>query len=125
MSEKLYRVALAVIALGAVGVLGWVIWSSGSGGGSGEDDFGQEVLCSECKYFGEMTMSDLAPLAPGGGGRAAMAPAYGAGYKCPKCGKQTLYTNPIKCPKCGTRFLVTSGPGGVPLDTCPKCSGGG
>jgi len=123
MSEKMYKTLLGVLGIAAIAVMGWALWSSLSGGDnpSGEKDVEITVLCSTCGYLDKMTVSQLAPYMPSGGRRPAIAPMYGPGYKCPKCGKQTLYPNPIKCPKCGTYFLLRPDASGAAIVKCPKC----
>lgn len=78
-----------------------------------------KVLCASCNHTADVEVSELTP--PAGGGKAARMPFGGPGYKCPKCGKETLYANPLVCPKCQTLFLMTKGASGAPESKCPKC----
>ena len=110
-------IAVAVIALAAAA---WMMWGYlGSAGAAGvEGRIVLKVLCNQCKYTAETDVSSLTPPAAG---KAARTPVTGPGYKCPKCGKETLYVSPFECPKCKTLFLMSKGASGAPEAKCPKC----
>lgn len=115
--KKNIMIAVAVIALaGAVWTLWGYLGSSGATGVAGRIEV--KVLCDNCKYTTDTEVSALT-LPPGG--QVARAPLFGAGYKCPKCSKETLYPNPYVCPKCQTLFLMSVGATGAPERKCPKC----
>lgn len=115
--KKNIMIAVAVIALAGAA---WTLWgyfgSSGATGVAGRIEV--KVLCDNCKYTADAEVSELTPPA---GGQVARAPLFGPGYKCPKCGKETLYPNPYVCPKCQTLFLTSKGAAGAPERKCPKC----
>lgn len=101
-------VALAVAAV-------WMFRSSASGEAGAAGRLKPAALCSACGYYVEGSALKLE------GGDGARAPLYGPGYKCPKCGKDTLYLNPFTCPKCKTRFLLGQAGTGKAASKCPKC----
>ncbi len=123
MAEKTQKTAFGVLAVAAVLVLGWLVWRQVSG----SPDADQVprtflVLCAnpKCQYSGEVEPNKL--IFPGGGQkRPARTPAIGPGYKCPKCGQDTLYTEPMKCDACGTLFLGVTDASGASVRKCPKC----
>lgn len=101
-------VALAVAAV-------WMFRSSASGEAGTAGRLKPAALCSACGYYVEGSALEL----EGDGG--ARAPIYGPGYKCPKCGKKTLYVNPFICGKCKTPFLLGKDDTGKAVAKCPKC----
>lgn len=123
MSAQNQKIVVGGLAGVAVLVMAWVLWSQLGGEGrlSGSDTVKEAVLCGDpkCGFSGEMAYAELKTSA--GIAQAARAPVYGPGYKCTKCGKDTLYTNPTACAKCNTRFLTSRDASGYILDKCPKC----
>jgi hypothetical protein len=123
MSTKTQKIVLGAVAALAVVVMAWVVWAQASGqeAGGGKEGSHVPVLCANarCGHVGE---ASLPKLVPPGGGSPARAPAWGPGYKCPKCGQETLYTEPKKCEKCGTLYLSTVDANGSIVSQCPKCN---
>lgn len=111
MSSKTTKIVLACAALVIVGLLVWALRGS-----KGEADFDQTVLCSSCGHFEQVTLADMDLRA-----RQSLGPEFGPGAPCPKCGKATLYANPIVCGQCGNRFQMSRSPEGAVLAKCPKC----
>jgi hypothetical protein len=116
-TKKNSLIAVAVIALAGAA---WMTWGYlGSAGASGvEGRIEVKVFCDKCKYTADAEVSELTPPT---GGKAARAPIYGPGYKCPKCKQETLYVNPTVCTKCQTLFLKSKGASGASEYKCPKC----
>lgn len=82
------------------------------------------AMCSDakCGFMEELSTSKLVEPSSGS---AAGSPAVGPGYKCPKCGKETLYTTVVKCGQCQTAYLPTRDEGGRTVRRCPKCGSSG
>ncbi|HOW70561.1 MAG TPA: hypothetical protein PKY77_08175 [Phycisphaerae bacterium] len=120
MTPETKRNAVIAVTVVAVAVAAWMTWGYlGRAGASGvEGRIELKVFCDQCKYTADAELSELTPPA---GGKAARAPIFGPGYKCPKCGKETLYANPYVCTKCQTLFLMSKGASGAPERKCPKC----
>jgi hypothetical protein len=122
-SQKLTWGATAVLV---AAIVGWLLWSQFKGGpaevGAPEK---ATVLCAneKCGYSGEIEVKNLA-FAAGAGQQPARAPIYGPGYKCPKCGQNTLYKDPQKCASCGTLYLPRQDASGAIIQRCPKCGKG-
>jgi hypothetical protein len=121
MSGPKQRIALGALAVLAIGAIGWVIWdglSSANTAGEGAIDF--KVLCAnpQCQYFADANTSSLHTKS---GGRPARVPSGGPGYICPKCGQETLYSNPYVCSACQTPYLPTESDFRMMRGTCPKC----
>lgn len=115
------NVAIGVGAL-VVLAIGLVVWTFAGGGGAADGKEATEtVLCAnpKCGHSGELPASQLA--APSSGKEPARMPADGPGYKCPKCGQDTLYPGAIKCDQCGTLYLMSRDAGGRRVARCPKC----
>ena len=108
MEQKTQRTVLGLLAAVAVLALGWAVWR-GFGGRADESPIPSRVtvLCAneKCQYFGEIETKKLV-LPAGGHKRPARNPTLGPGYKCPKCGEDTLYPDPVKCSACGAFFFV-------------------
>lgn len=117
--KKNIMIAVAVIALAGAA---WTLWgyfaSAGASGVDGRIEL--TVLCGneKCNYT---AVADVNELTPPASGKAGRTPFNGPGYKCPKCGKETLYVSPFECPKCKTLFLMSKGASGAPEAKCPKC----
>ena len=79
------------------------------------------ALCAECGYYAETTWPALMQTLPGPATLAALSPVDGPAYKCPKCGKQTFYAEPIVCAQCGRKFLLTRDAAGELVAKCPGC----
>ena len=109
--------AMIVLFCVAATATGWSFWarraSHGSGGASPSD---LEVLCDHCGYLGRTSASELVSH-----GDAARMPAFGPGFRCPKCGDFTLYANPMVCTNCQIRYLIKRDAHGGLLNKCPKC----
>ena len=115
LDNRWKQVLLGVVAtLGVVALL-VMLWPSVSGGTPGGPKL--SALCSNCGYFAEGASLKL----ESNGVRAAMAPSWGPGFKCPKCGQSTFYAKPFTCQKCKTRFLLSLSAAGVAIGKCPKC----
>ncbi len=123
MAGQTQKLLLGVAAVVAVVVLGWLVWSRVSDG-SDTDRAPRTVpvLCAndKCGYSGEVEPKDLV-FAAGASMQPARAPIWGPGYKCPKCGENTLYTGSIKCSGCGAPFLPSFDASGSVVRKCPKC----
>jgi hypothetical protein len=102
------------LAVLGVAALSWTVWAFALGGGGTTGDLKPAALCSACGYFAEGPQLKLE-------GSGARAPVYGPGYKCPKCGKETLYVNPFICQKCKTPFLLVQSGAGKAVAKCPRC----
>lgn len=105
--------AIAVVCMAGTA---WFLWPS-PGDTRPEPGVGAlvpKVLCSSCGFCADAKSVELV-------GDAAVAPALGPGYKCPKCNKPTLYTNPYVCKKCATPFLGQPDGAGNFVGKCPKC----
>jgi hypothetical protein len=107
------------LAVLAVGAFGWMTWSSLAAKGGTPGSLKPAAMCSACGFHAEGSTLKLE------GTGAARAPIYGPGYKCPKCGKQTLYVNPLLCQKCKAPFLFGQSGAGKTATRCPKCGGTG
>jgi hypothetical protein len=95
--------------------LGGMVWSLAWGDDGGSGTIKPAAMCSACGYYAEGSALKL----EGGGG--SRAPVFGPGYKCPRCGKNTLYINPFTCEKCKTHFLLSKSRDGKVVAMCPKC----
>jgi hypothetical protein len=124
MTDQAKKILFGAIAAVAIILMGLVIWHQGSGS-SADGPAPQTVtaLCAneKCGFSGEVEMRNLVFAARG---RPAIVPSVGPGYKCPKCGQNTLYTQPVKCGGCGTLFLPRQNESGAIVQTCPKCGKG-
>lgn len=123
-NQKLSWVGVAVLA---VAVVGGLLWYQFKGASSVEARAPQKttVLCADekCGFSGDLELKSLT-FAAGAGQQAARAPIYGPGYKCPKCGRNTLYSDPLKCVGCGTLYLPRQDASGAIVQRCPKCGKG-
>jgi hypothetical protein len=127
MAQQSQKLKYGAAALLVAVVIGWLLWYQFKGGSSAEARAPQKtpVLCAaeKCGYSGELELKSLT-FAAGAGQQAARAPVYGPGYKCPKCGQNTLYTDPMKCSTCGTLYLPRLDASGAIVQRCPKCNKG-
>jgi len=125
MSDGVKKVLLGVVAVAALGLMTWTLWSHGGGDdGGGDGDILLMGLCTECGHVAEVSQSELMAALPERY-LPAMSPDDGPGYVCPKCDKQTFYTNPIHCPECDTYFVIRRDENGVQVMQCPKCGWSG
>jgi hypothetical protein len=111
VSTKTGKIVLACVAVGVVCALAWAFSGSKS-----EADFDQSVICSSCGHFSQVMLSNMDLRA-----RQSPGPDFGPGAPCPKCGKTTLYANPIVCEKCSNKFMTSRSPAGAAVGKCPKC----
>lgn len=121
MSKALKQPVLAIVAVVAFGAAIWIFLTHRAPAGTGDTDIKQTALCADCGYFAETSLSALMQNTPRNGALPAMCPADGPGFKCPQCGKLTLYTNPIVCQKCGKKFLISRDARGEHVVKCPGC----
>jgi len=124
MGGSTQKIILVLVAGGLVVLLGWAAFHSS---GNPVDAAPQTVsaLCDnpKCAFSGTVERKKLA-FDASAGKRPAASPLAGPGYKCPKCGQNTLYTDPMKCPGCGTFYLSHRDASGQVVNSCPKCGKG-
>ena len=123
MTEQTRKVVLGAVVAVAVVAIGLVVWRQASDSSAADNRSNTvTVLCAneKCGYSGEAESKKLV-FAGGANDQPAQAPAYGLGYKCPKCGKNSLYMEPMKCGSCGTLFLPRLDASGAMVQNCPKC----
>ncbi len=120
MSSQVHKGVFGSVTFLVIGLAGCVFLGQlcGCSNKTAEAESGVTVLCGKCGYSGECSLAKLVPPA---GGQAARSPVYGPGYKCPKCGQETLYTRPMKCSGCGTLYLSSKDASGAIVSKCPKC----
>jgi len=126
MASPTQKILLGVVAGVLVVLLVWAVLRR-PGGSTDEAQAPQKTLvaCSnaKCGFSGELDLKKLVFDATAGK-RPARIPMAGPGYKCPKCGQSTLYTDPMKCAACGTLYLPRQDAAGATVQTCPKCGKG-
>jgi DNA-directed RNA polymerase subunit RPC12/RpoP len=120
MSQGLKQPLLLLLAIAALGAAAFIFLRYGRSKGAGDGDIQQTALCAQCGHYAELPQSVLAQTMPEGR-LPAMCPADGPAYKCPQCGQQTFYANPITCRQCGKKFLLSRNEQGVHLAKCPGC----
>jgi predicted RNA-binding Zn-ribbon protein involved in translation (DUF1610 family) len=120
MSQGSKQPLLLLIAIVALGAAAFIFVRYGRTPAGGDADIQQTALCAGCGHYAAVAQSVLAQSLPEGG-MPAMCPQDGPAYRCPQCGKQTFYANPITCPQCGKKFLLTRNEHGVHQAKCPGC----
>ncbi len=121
MSARAKQPILLAIAVVAFGAAAWFSFGWGSALETRDGDVDQTALCSECGHFEQTTLKRLQALAPNAQFLPSVSPAFGPGWKCPKCGQATFYRNPITCAQCGKRFFLTVDQEGRSQAKCPGC----
>jgi DNA-directed RNA polymerase subunit M/transcription elongation factor TFIIS len=124
MAARTKKTLLGAITAATVILVSGLAWLGISGCSSKADAPPQSVtvLCAneKCGFSGQVELKSLV-FAASGAKRPARMPSVGPGYKCPKCGQNTLYTDPMKCNNCGTLFLPRQDASGAFVQSCPKC----
>ena len=117
-TRKLGRRTIVLLAIFGVVCVAGFVWKIRQPAAAADETAGTslvpKVLCSSCGFLGEADQVKLA-------GEAARAPALGPGFKCPQCGKNTLYPNPYICRKCGKPFLMSKNASEELTSKCPQC----